>query len=391
MFVLNGPLCYPGNSLPSQREVPPGFWTLGFSMQMGYYLERADEFKMPDKLYGDIESQARKVITTFESRDIATGALFEGVKGSGKSLLLKKISNDLASRYPIIMISQPHRDSGFLNFLSSIPNPVVLVFDEFEKTYNAEHQKELLSLFDGVFSKKRLYLLTINDYRAVNSLFLNRPGRIYYRMVFDGLEDEFIADYLDDRLERKHRRQALDNYIGCFQSITFDCLSAIVEEVNRYDEDPFSLTLLNVQPETSSYMQITSYIDGERVGTGSFPGHPAMHEVVDVSFNVSTFHLKGDGEADRYMDDFIRPMRFDESKYSEEQLLTMEIDPGYLFELKLLRNTSLSQCGKTFCYTVYLLDKDDKPHTLTIDVRKKKKAQDWRSMGTIASASYGVV
>lgn len=62
---------------------------------------------------------------------------------------------------------------GISNFLSSIEQEVVIIFDEFEKTFarndDGDPQVELLSLFDGVDDGKKLFVITCNDTKRLTS------------------------------------------------------------------------------------------------------------------------------------------------------------------------------------------------------------------------------
>ena len=83
--------------------------------------------------------------------------------------------------------------------------------DEFEKTYTKEgknYQAKILTLFDGVYSSKKLFLLTCNDKSKMDSHMLNRPGRLYYLLEFHGLDQAFIREYCEDNLIRKGKHKS---------------------------------------------------------------------------------------------------------------------------------------------------------------------------------------
>lgn len=224
------------------------------SMSKEYYLEPVDDFVMPKKLYGDTIKKAERILNTFNSRPLSTGVHLDGVKGSGKTLLAKTLSH-LAQKDGVasIVINQPFCGDEFNSFVQSIDVPAILIFDEFEKVYDYQTQNKILTLFDGVYPTKKLFVLTTNDAHSVNSFLKNRPGRIYYSFKFDTLAQEFIEEYCNDNLIDKTQTQSILKYTSIFSFFNFDMLAAAVEEMNRYGE-PLQevLNYLNIVPENKA-------------------------------------------------------------------------------------------------------------------------------------------
>ena len=77
----------------------------------------------------------------------------------------------------------------------------MVLFDEFEKVYDSDEQEEMLTLLDGVFPSKKLFVLTCNDKWRVNQHMRNRPGRIFYMLDFTGLDEDFVVEYCHDNLK----------------------------------------------------------------------------------------------------------------------------------------------------------------------------------------------
>lgn len=255
-FFKQGDIYMLGTDRPNQRFpiLPGGIYLIGFSMDSGFYLETLPNFELPKKLYGDIEKKADRILATFDDRPKTTGVLLSGEKGSGKTLLTKTICEKAAKNgMPTLVVNNPFGGDRFNTFLQSITQPCVLLFDEFEKVYDEDSQKGLLTLFDGIFTTKKLILLTTNDYVKVNSHLQNRPGRIYYNLEFNGLDMEFINEYGQDRLNNPNHLNGLNVVASLVKPMSFDILQAIVEECNRYDESPVkAMEMLNVK-EQSSY------------------------------------------------------------------------------------------------------------------------------------------
>ncbi len=233
-----------------------------------YYLEPVDDFVMPKKLYGDTIKKAERVLSTFKNRPLSTGVHLDGVKGSGKTLLAKVLSH-LAQKEGIasIVINQPFCGDEFNAFIQSISVPAILIFDEFEKVYNWETQNKILTLFDGVYPTKKLFVLTTNDSHSVSSFLKNRPGRIYYSFKFDTLDKQFIEEYCNDNLIDKTQTESVLKYTSIFSFFNFDMLAAAVEEMNRYGESLQEvLEYLNIIPENkASESYVIKFVYGDYV------------------------------------------------------------------------------------------------------------------------------
>ena len=234
------------------------------------YLEMIDAFEIKGKTYGDLSKNTDRILTTFMSRPSSTGVMLAGEKGSGKSLLAKNLSIEAAKRLqiPTIVINAPWVGDKFNSFIQSIEQPVVILFDEFEKVYDSDDQEKALTLLDGVFPSKKLFVLTCNDKWRIDQHMRNRPGRLFYMLDYKGLDTAFIMEYCMDNLKvsLQHYAEKLCQIASLFSQFNFDMLKATVEEMNRYDESPEdALRMLNVKPEFDSgnKFSIKLQINGE--------------------------------------------------------------------------------------------------------------------------------
>jgi len=79
---------------------------------------------------------------------------------------------------------------------------------------------------------------------------MNRPGRLYYMLEFNGLDASFVEEYCEDNLVQKEYIPAVTAISSLFESFNFDMLKAMVEDMNRYKEGPAEvLKYLNVRPD----------------------------------------------------------------------------------------------------------------------------------------------
>lgn len=242
------------DAMDLHERLPVGTYTIGFDKMAGaFYLEQIENFELKGKIYGNATKNAGRILNTFLDRSNSTGVMLTGEKGSGKTMLTKQIAIDAYKQdIPTIVINQPWCGEGFNSFMQMIDQPTVVIFDEFEKVYDREEQESMLTLLDGVYPSKKLFLLTCNDKWRVDSHMRNRPGRIFYMIEFKGLDSDFIREYCEDNLDNKSYIDKVVSIGALFSEFNFDMLKAMVEEMNRYDESPTDvLKLLNAKPEFS--------------------------------------------------------------------------------------------------------------------------------------------
>lgn len=239
-------------NLDTSDLLPAATYSVEFNERENYFfLEKITNFEIGHKLYGNVAERSTRILNTFQMRQKQTGCLLAGEKGSGKSLLAKKISIDArALGIPTIIVGKSYCGDLFNNFLQMIRQPCIVIFDEFEKTYHEKESKEaILTLFDGTYPSNKLYVMTVNDEYAINDHMKNRPGRVFYAITFNGVDKEFVREYCEEKLDNKDHIEEVCQCHQMFNNWNFDMLAAIVEEMNRYQETCKQvLTLLNVKP-----------------------------------------------------------------------------------------------------------------------------------------------
>lgn len=219
-----------------------------------YLEEFADEFHFDFKIYGMEAKLIEHVMKTFENTTSNLGMLFNGIKGTGKTITAKIIAN--RTNLPVILINAPF--PGLAEFIAKIACPCVLFFDEFEKNFDTDRKEDvdLLSIMDGVFNSqyRRVFILTTNKL-YVNENLLGRPSRIRYRKSFGNLSPDVIQEYLNDNLKYKEFAPEILEFIDTLSISTIDILKSIVDEVNIHCSSVNDFKhFLNVEQAKYSYM-----------------------------------------------------------------------------------------------------------------------------------------
>jgi hypothetical protein len=294
-------------ALDIQTVLPVGNYTVKFNDMGGFFfLEIVDSFKQVPKLYGDTTKNASRIIRTYLDRPNSTGVMLTGEKGSGKSLLAKTLSIEAALLdIPTIIINDPWTGDNFNKFLQDIEQPCVILFDEFEKVYDNDDQEKALTLLDGVFPSRKLFVITCNDKWRVNEHMRNRPGRIYYMLDFKGLDPVFIREYCQDALEDKQYIEKIVEISALFEQFNFDMLKAVVEEMNRYGESPQdALKMLNAKPEfnNNGKFEVQLIVNGEHVKDQNvrteWNGNPLSGTIGFDFYSKNNYGFKGQSDDD---------------------------------------------------------------------------------------------
>ena len=237
------------------EDIPLGNWLVRFDDVKGiFYLDKANDFSIPSKIYGNSTELATRYIHSYTSWNGNLGVLLSGMKGTGKSLLAKQICS--MAELPVIMIQHAYGGSAFLSFLSKISQPIIIFLDEFEKVYrDDEQQNMLLSILDGTFNSKFLFLLTINEVDRMNNYMMNRPSRIHYHQKYKGMSDDMVKEISLDLLDVKAKVDDILTVCTYIGDISMDILISLINEVNLYkDESPMEvLEYMNLEPSSTRF------------------------------------------------------------------------------------------------------------------------------------------
>ena len=172
------------DSMNTYDGLPAQSYVVDFSKERSFFLRKYSDIKIKEKIYGVSHEKVHKVLDSFDNFNRSLGVILSGDKGIGKSLFAKALSKEaIESRgLPLIIVNK--YIPGITNFLDSIEQKVVILFDEFDKifaeTNDYNPQAEMLTLFDGVSQGKKLFVVTCNELRGLNDFLVNRPGRLSF-------------------------------------------------------------------------------------------------------------------------------------------------------------------------------------------------------------------
>lgn len=270
MNVVNSGSVYQiyDEGMQTSKKLPSLVYDVCFSKMQGFFLTARSNIKAEEeKVYGNYIKKVNKVLSGYKAVDRNFGVILSGPKGVGKTLFTKVLSAAAQTQdYPILVVSS--YVPGISHFIGSIDQDVIVLFDEFEKTFaNSDDccpQDEMLSLFDGLDSGHKLFVVTCNDTGRLNDYLLNRPGRFHYHFILDVPSAEEIREYLSDKLAPPYQ-DAIDDVINFSNvgKITYDCLRAIAFELNQGYSLEETLEDLNlIRDRSICFNIIVEFMDG---------------------------------------------------------------------------------------------------------------------------------
>lgn len=257
-----------GDVITVTDKIPLGTYEVSFHKNMGFFLTTHNDLVVnEEKIYGSTPAKVEKVLKSFQQADRNFGVILSGKKGIGKSLFARHLAVR-AKEYNLPLIIVSYYVPGIANFISSINQEVIVLFDEFEKTFaSQEHenpQEEMLPLFDGIDDGKKLFIVTCNEMNKLNSYLLNRPGRFHYHFILGNPNPDEIKEYMTDKLKPEYHG-IIKKLIGFSMNadLTYDVLRAIAFEINMGYSFEETLMDLNINKEGSPHYNIrVEFADG---------------------------------------------------------------------------------------------------------------------------------
>ena len=290
------------DSMQTHNKLPAQAYLACFDPQSGPFLKKYSDLKISEKVYGVHSEKVDKVLNSFKIFNRNLGVILSGDKGIGKSLFSKLLSiKAIESGYPLIIVNSYFPGVG--EYLAEIDQEVVVLFDEFDKTFELSErsrrdddaekrspQTEMLTLFDGVAQGKKLFVVTCNDVNALSKFIVNRPGRFHYHFRFEYPTAAEIEEYLIDSLNTDKAKEEIKNVVAFSQKtkLNYDCLRSIAFELNlglTFKEAIKDLNILNLEYE--HYTLAIYMSNGARLVVKNYTLDLFDDQEIDVEFRDS--------------------------------------------------------------------------------------------------------
>lgn len=227
-----------GEDIKTYKKLPVNTYTVCFQKMIGFYLAVCANLNAnEEKIYGSIESKVEKTVQSYRLVNRNFGVLLSGQKGIGKSLFVRLLAQKgISLGYPVVVVNDAI--PGIADFISSIEQDCIVIFDEFEKTFKAREdwnpQDDMLSLFDGIDGGHKLFVVTCNEINKISEYMVNRPGRFHYHFTIAAPTSNEVREYLQDKVRAEYQTNIEDIVtLSDVIDLPYDYLRAIAFELNQ--------------------------------------------------------------------------------------------------------------------------------------------------------------
>lgn len=202
--------------------------------------EPAKMFTLPNKIYSTAKDDAfiEKVLTKYKAVDSGVlGVMLSGLKGSGKTVMLKQIA--IKSELPIVLLDREFPEYKFKSLFQGLVNTeVCFVFDEIDKNDSDFEMSDLLQVLDGMNTVgKKLMLFACNDDKKVSEFLVDRCSRVRYWKRFDKMSEEMIKQVVKDLIIEEAKMDEISDFIYThFECVSFDNILSFVDEIKSFPD-----------------------------------------------------------------------------------------------------------------------------------------------------------
>ena len=315
------------NAITTYDQLPPKTYRVDYDPDTRTFsLLEAHDFEIPEtKIYGQHLDKVKKVLNAMDKMNRNLGVILSGDKGIGKSLFSKCLGLKARKKgIPVILVNE--YNEGIANFLEEIEQTVMILFDEYDKTFNDKKyncQAEMLSLFDGVSAGKKLFEITCNEIQSLSQYLINRPGRFHYHFRFLYPTADEIRDYMEDKLDKQYYDE-IENVIAFSvrMNLNYDCLRSIAFELNnglKFQEAINDLNIIRI----SQYKNIKIIVEFENQATLS--GKIKEWQLYDNTITDMSIYLPDNIRPLSYVGEYIGefPMNFSNNYIDKDKRMLM--------------------------------------------------------------------
>ena len=315
------------NAITTYDQLPPKTYRVDYDPETRIFsLLEAHDFEIPEtKIYGQHLDKVKKVLNSMDKMNRNLGVILSGDKGIGKSLFSKCLGLKARKKgIPVILVNEYHE--GIANFLEEIEQTVMILFDEYDKTFDEKKhncQAEMLSLFDGVSAGKKLFVIRCNEIQSLSQYLINRPGRFHYHFRFLYPTADEIRDYMEDKLDKQYYDE-IENVIAFSvrMNLNYDCLRSIAFELNnglKFQEAINDLNIIRI----SQYKNIKIIVEFENQATLS--GKIKEWQLYDNTITDMSIYLPDNIRPLSYVGEYIGefPMNFSNNYIDKDKRMLM--------------------------------------------------------------------
>ena len=315
------------NAITTYDQLPPKTYRVDYDPETRIFsLLEAHDFEIPEtKIYGQHLDKVKKVLNSMDKMNRNLGVILSGDKGIGKSRFSKCLGLKARKKgIPVILVNEYHE--GIANFLEEIEQTVMILFDEYDKTFDEKKhncQAEMLSLFDGVSAGKKLFVITCNEIQSLSQYLINRPGRFHYHFRFLYPTADEIRDYMEDKLDKQYYDE-IENVIAFSvrMNLNYDCLRSIAFELNnglKFQEAINDLNIIRI----SQYKNIKIIVEFENQATLS--GKIKEWQLYDNTITDMSIYLPDNIRPLSYVGEYIGefPMNFSNNYIDKDKRMLM--------------------------------------------------------------------
>lgn len=225
-----------GSGMTTHETLPAGTYMLRAGM-MGINLVSAGEdfvIGENEEVFGGREQKIDMINKAYDASESSTGVLLSGGKGIGKTLFSRMLATKAIEKgMPVVLVDHKSGGANIIDIIGQLPDNTMVMFDEFEKVFDAEDQERLLGMFDGTSTKKRLFVITMNRVDKASTYLLDRPGRFLFHLRFEAPNEKEIAEYLNAKVGNisKEDLQTVFNLSKVIE-VNYDILNALAKMMN---------------------------------------------------------------------------------------------------------------------------------------------------------------
>lgn len=238
-FIINGERIVTKPEGQDYDLIPGRVYDLLFdNYEMYSYLKENGNLNMPKKIY-EIEEDTKFMdrVLLFHNSEYNngnTGVLLAGDKGTGKSMLAKRIA--LKSNLPIIIVDSSYPLWQITKFFKKVKTETCIIFDEIEKNPRTWPSEDMLTFLDGIQETgKKIVIMTCNKTEGLDENLFDRCSRIrYYRKYKANANEIFIKEMIEDKGLTPN--QPLVDFIKRFTVKSFDNINSFLDEYKLYLE-----------------------------------------------------------------------------------------------------------------------------------------------------------